>query len=112
MGEGVSGRVFLIRKWFHVERCYLFHEDQYVVFYCPGCGHEHNVPVSPSTGYETLWEFNGDLERPTITPSILNHAEDLELGCHLVIEGGVIHYASDCDHALAGQAVDMQPIKR
>jgi hypothetical protein len=110
MGEGVSGRVFLIQKLFHVERCYLLHAGQYVAFYCPGCGYEHHVPISPLTGYTVLWEFNGDLERPTITPSILRYAAGSEPRCHLVITDGVIHYGSDCDHALASQAVDMPPM--
>lgn len=79
---------------------------------CPGCGEPHVVPtVGPNA-----WGFNEDLERPTLTPSILVHSrkryrvdgtiEDSPR-CHTFIRDGRIEYQSDCTHALAGQTVDL-----
>lgn len=63
-----------------------------------------------------LWEFNGDLERPTFTPSLLcksTRGEDhTPYVCHSFIgrEGaqpGQIRFLTDCTHALAGKTVDL-----
>lgn len=43
-------------------------EDGHVSFKCPGCRLYHNLPVH---GAGTTWEFNGDVEKPTLSPSIL-----------------------------------------
>lgn len=75
---------------------------------------------------EGAWGFNGDLDRPTLTPSILEHitlyGPDKELFrkykgppecettkgvCHSFVRDGQIQYLSDCTHDLAGQTVDL-----
>lgn len=43
-------------------------EDGRVSFRCPGCNLHHSLPVE---GAGTTWGFNGDVDSPTITPSIL-----------------------------------------
>jgi len=43
-------------------------EDGHVSFKCPGCRLYHNLPVQ---GVGTTWEFNGDVKKPTLSPSIL-----------------------------------------
>lgn len=59
------------------------------------------------------WAWNGDYEKPTVSPSILwRGAAAADSGtsegvCHLFIEGGQIRYLSDCTHSLAGQTVPM-----
>jgi hypothetical protein len=41
----------------------------YIRFVCPcGCGAVHGVPVDKSFG--SAWDFNGDYQKPTLTPSI------------------------------------------
>lgn len=43
-----------------------FPEDgiKHYSFYCPGCKHSH--------GFETpRWKFNGNMDKPTIRPSLL-----------------------------------------
>ncbi|WP_282257251.1 DUF6527 family protein [Stenotrophomonas sp. PS02301] len=37
-------------------------------FKCPGCRLYHTLPVQ---GAGTTWQFNGDVESPTLSPSIL-----------------------------------------
>lgn len=73
------------------------------MFYCPGCDIPHSVYVdkpSPSNGCQ--WSFNGDMEKPTFSPSFLIPGQ-----CHCYITNGRIQFLSDCTHALAGRTVDI-----
>lgn len=86
------------------------------MFWCPGCKTNHSfrtVPLSEeeklkfsfllnSDGTCPVWSFNGDLDFPTFTPSLLYKEK-----CHLYVESGKIKYLSDCSHELAGQTIDM-----
>jgi hypothetical protein len=77
-------------------------------FYCPGCDHGH---VFYTSGTLT-WEFNGDLDKPTFKPSLLNtcepHPDPKQRRCHLVLTDGIIHYCGDCTHDLKGQSVPLE----
>jgi hypothetical protein len=57
------------------------------------------------------WTFNGDLERPTFTPSLLVtgylNADNPNGICHSFITDGQIRYLADSTHRLAGQTVDL-----
>lgn len=87
-----------------------------LVFECPGCECLHSVYVtSPGTG-ATVWSWNGSVDRPTITPSILvnGRAECLNPAvprCHSFVVDGRIQFLSDCTHRLAGQTVDLPEIE-
>lgn len=83
---------------------------------CPGCAEPHAVP----THGPHAWGFNGDLERPTLTPSILCHPsgrlnDDGSVRqsplCHSFVTDGRIQFLSDCTHALAGQTVDVPEVE-
>jgi len=85
-------------------------------FWCPGCGEDHAIPVSPPQ--ERGWGWNGDRERPTFTPSILvyerrhmidGHPRDLPR-CHSHVTDGRIAYCVDSAHKLAGQTVDLPDV--
>lgn len=103
-------------------------DSKRLVFFCPGCecGHE----VYTGDGTHPRWGFNGDDERPTLTPSILirtghhadgqrpcwcdynrEHPEEpvhCKCGvCHSFVTEGKIQFLSDSTHALAGQTVDL-----
>lgn len=39
-----------------------------VSFKCPGCRLSHVLPIE---GNGTTWQFNGDVDKPTLSPSIL-----------------------------------------
>lgn len=69
-------------------------------FWCPGCKAEHPYDVS-------RWAFNGSLEKPSFTPSLRCYANTRHGGCHLYLTDGKLIYCADCDHALAGQTVDL-----
>lgn len=83
-----------------------------VHFRCPGCDDVHSVVVETQNG----WGFNGDLERPTFTPSVLVRYGNREPGplgvnavCHSFVTDGRVQYLGDCTHTLAGQTVDLPP---
>jgi hypothetical protein len=76
-------------------------------FFCPGCDHGHVFFVAGSM----VWAFDGNLESPTFSPSLLNtcpqHPDPKQRCCHLFLTAGKLHFLSDCTHALAGQIVDL-----
>jgi hypothetical protein len=65
-------------------------------YWCPGCDCAH--------GINSTWQFNGDVEKPTISPSILATGAGT---CHCFIKDGKIQFLDDCTHALKGQTVDV-----
>lgn len=105
------------------------HKDGAISFQCPGCGDRHAINTNPNH----RWAFNGDVNRPTITPSILvtsghycthhkpgdacwcdynkkhpdNPAPFKCYRCHSFVTYGKIQFLNDCTHQLAGQTVDM-----
>lgn len=96
-------------------------DDGRVIFFCPGCKMYHGPVVDGSRG----WTWNGSLESPTFSPSILvrgtvpitddEHArimagetvEPKPLVCHSYVREGKIEFLSDCTHELCGQTVDI-----
>ena len=89
-------------------------------FWCPGCrGNHRYVTRNPKGGSYPTWGFNGDMERPTFTPSLLINgsarSEDLHphtnaFRCHLFVTNGEIRYCGDCTHDLAGKTVPMEEL--
>lgn len=81
-------------------------------FYCPGCKQTHAFYTSwnpAHAGAKPIWEFNGDMERPTFTPSLLNRGGgEKKIVCHLYLTAGVINFLSDCTHAMAGRFVPLE----
>jgi hypothetical protein len=59
------------------------------------------------------WQFNGDLERPTFSPSFRHSAPDPDHPgtnvsvCHYILTAGILHFCSDSMHKLAGQQVPL-----
>lgn len=112
-----------------------FEENGVVTGYmiqCPACGNGHLFNTTPS-GSKPVWTFNGDLEKPTFSPSMLvrsgckapghkpgdpcwcsynkDHPGDpAPFGCgvcHSFVRAGRIEFLGDCTHRLAGQTVDL-----
>lgn len=73
----------------------------YYWWWCPGCEESHV--------FNKRWEFNGDLKKPTFTPSYLVQGMiGGKVGlCHSFVKAGMIEFLGDCTHALAGQTVPM-----
>lgn len=90
-----------------------------LMFKCPGCGYSHVVHIDGHGWAGPTWSFNGDGDRPTFTPSVLvtsgravdpsfvREEGDPPEVCHSFITDGRIQFLNDCDHALAGQTVDL-----
>jgi len=106
---------------------------KHLSFRCPGCKSVHAI----SFGGANTWNWNGNADKPTFTPSVLvrngHHApnfnpasdncwckynsEQIAAGekpssfeccvCHSFVTDGRIQFLSDCTHKLAGQTVDI-----
>ncbi len=85
-------------------------------FVCPGCiaggpdGYDgvHMLPVNvPYDIGKPAWEWDGNLDAPTLSPSILTHASvnGKYPQCHSFLKNGVFEFLSDCSHPLANQKV-------
>lgn len=103
------------RQWDH-------DEEKGITFWCPGCAEFHTV-----TTHEGGWQWNGDLEKVTLSPSILvrgtkrltdeEHAFVMNGGkidvvqtvCHSFVKEGQIQFLADCTHDLASQTVALPP---
>ena len=105
----------------------LYADDKYhPAIECPGCGCSHI--------FDQKWTFNGNMDKPTFSPSMLiisvdcpnplEHDENgkLVLGpdgrvkgakdrvCHSFVRDGMIQFLSDCTHGLVGQTVEIPEI--
>ncbi len=97
-------------------------------FWCAGCEGHHMFHTQPHKGgryrngkWEAadgpVWKFNGDLEKPTFSPSLLVYEgryEDGTIGhprCHSFVRDGQIQFLGDCGHKLAGQTIDLLDIE-
>lgn len=77
---------------------------KYVWYACPGCKHLHGVPAE-------RWLWNGDVEFPTLSPSVRHyyttHEGNERTTCHYHVVNGVIQFCGDCGHDLKGQSVEL-----
>lgn len=64
--------------------------------HCPGCGCLHAFDPE-------RWQWNGDLEAPTFSPSMLVRAWEGAPRCHSFVTAGRIRFLADSTHELAGQ---------
>jgi hypothetical protein len=91
-------------------------EIQGYSFYCPGCKRRHVVYTKEQSPGGACWSFNGDIDKPTFTPSIFVNPKNHEChvpelhSCHSFIRDGKIQFLNDCTHELAGQTVELPEI--
>lgn len=106
-------------------------DDGSLLFWCPGCQMHHGPVVERTEKRPSgpLWNWNGSLESPTLSPSILvrgdipfteeevdkvlsgETVEHRPFCCHSYVRNGQIEFLSDCTHKLAGQTVAMEEWK-
>lgn len=90
---------------------------EHLLFVCQGCiaggpnGYDgiHALPVNTEVKSPS-WNWNGDLEKPTLHPSILSFGEVVPEGysrCHSFLTDGVFNFLEDSTHSLAGQSVPL-----
>lgn len=75
-------------------------------FHCPGCGYGHSFRVN-SDAARPQWSWNGSLDKPTFSPSLLCNKDFPESRCHSFVKDGNIQFLKDCHHKLAGQTVEL-----
>lgn len=80
-------------------------DGAYWEHWCPGCDDTHLIPVP-------RWSFNGDVVRPTFTPSvrITWGSAPGSRQCHYNITNGEIFFHGDSTHKCAGQTLPLRPI--
>lgn len=84
-----------------------------IAFWCPGCDSAHVVTTEGDRSKGPVWSWDGNVDVPTISPSILvtYSGRDAGMGdapparCHSFVRSGAIEFLSDCTHAHAGQTV-------
>jgi len=84
-------------------------------FFCPGCKCNHSVWTTNHNGNNAVWSFNGNIDKPTVNPSILvrwTRTTDgvVDFICHSYIREGKIQFLNDCTHELKGQTVELSEI--
>ncbi len=75
--------------------------DNRLWHWCAGCERLHPLPW-PDCG----WTFNGNFERPTMTPSFMQEGGH-KYQCHYILTDGVLNYCADSWHSLAGKSVPL-----
>lgn len=78
-----------------------------LVFHCPGCGYDHPFNVGGDASKHPQWTWNGSLERPTFSPSLLCNKDHAASRCHSYVTDGKIQFLNDCHHNLKGQTVEL-----
>lgn len=63
-------------------------DGQSVFWTCPGCKTEHRVLTA-------VWQFNGDLKKPTITPDVTWMENGNPQICHSQITDGKAYFYPD-----------------
>ena len=75
--------------------------------WCPGCKQLHVIDVEQPNHLGAKWQFDGNAEQPTFTPSI-----NIVGHCHYFITKGNISFCNDSRHVLAGQTVQLPDIPK
>lgn len=93
----------------------LTYEDSWVYrtvwLYCPACVDLHPIRVEVNEQAPTyaqhkrvpVWDWNGDLEKPTFDPSLKVVRGKYTKQCHSFIRDGFWEYLSDSDHSWRGR---------
>lgn len=82
------------------------------LFYCPGCKTHHGVWTKDRGEKTAKWDFNNDLNSPTVSPSLLiryPQGDKMKI-CHSFIRNGYIEFLHDCTHELAGKILPLEHI--
>ena len=70
------------------------------------------LPIIPPGAHRWVWDFNGNFDKPTFTPSIKveGYNDDSKpFVCHSFVTDGNIQFLPDSTHALAGKTVPLEP---
>lgn len=83
-----------------------------LLFVCPGC-----MEIMGSNGLHFLtvnsphikpsWEYDGNVNEPTLSPSILTYGRTKDIRCHSFLRKGVFEFLNDSTHSMAGQQIEL-----
>jgi len=93
------------------------HHYEALMIWCPApdvdnhstgqCG-LHMLAVSGDSHGRPMWQFDGNLEAPTLNPSILTRMGTVRnYICHSYVKNGNWEFLSDCTHSMAGKTVPL-----
>lgn len=95
----------------------------HVMFLCPACGKlkdqgnrahpYHLLPVvrrGETPVVNPSWDWNGDLVKPTLSPSIRAVGVCYPGDCHFFMRDGYLEFCGDSGHDMKGQKVKMEPV--
>lgn len=68
--------------------------------WCPGCSRSHILP--------DRWEFNGDMDNPSFTPSF-RHSWGNGKVCHYHLTNGELRFYTDSTHSMGGVVAKLEP---
>ena len=82
-------------------------------FICPACKKPHEIGTDPRDQFP-VWDFNKDLERPTIRPSVAVEStwKGERTYCHSFVTDGKIQFLDDCTHECKGKTLDLPDITK
>ena len=78
--------------------------------WCPGCEEIHRPQVAGVDGdlpVGPCWDWDGDVDQPTLSPSFLIQGGSRNIHCHSFIRAGQWEFLTDSAHHLAGQTVPL-----
>lgn len=102
---------------------YLRKNENGYTHWCPACKEMHPLPDG--------WNFNGDVNKPTFTPSFKHDGVKTvrdELGrwtgdwvlddqgkpvkeiCHYILTDGILNFCSDCTHEFRGISIPLSEL--
>lgn len=79
--------------------------------WCPGCGEMHVIYVAKASASGARWAFDGDLIRPTFTPSVRIEwaggwgEQRVPRVCHYFLREGRMQFLGDTTHSLRNRTV-------
>lgn len=76
------------------------------VHWCPACMCSHVLEIGSVQADEKRLGFDGDYERPTFEPEVVQQHPNGRV-CKYLIRGGVLTYSTSCTHDLAGKTFEL-----
>ena len=92
----------------------------HIEIYIPSGYHERRllpVQIKGSRADTGNWTWNGDIEKPTLKPSILTQSgyfdgeKTIPFRCHTFVNDGMVKFLNDCTHDNRGKDIELLDIK-
>lgn len=68
------------------------------------------IQLNGSRANTKNWSWNGDLEKPTLKPSIKTNIGNGQI-CHSFVNDGKVQFLSDCTHEFKNQTIELLDIE-